>query len=229
MNSQPRHSTRVMSGSGGAGLVAALPPLREGDVVFIATPNYLYRQIAAATGSPASHVGVVLADGDGGWWVAESAVPRVRVQPLERFVRRSEGGWLAVRRLPVPLSAPQSAALRAACDRRQGQWYHTGFDIDSRHRTFCSRFVREVYLEALGLELGEAESFGELLARTPQEGLRGRLRFWRLWFFGRIPWSRRTVTPASQFDSPLLTTVYRSDRTGGFTRPAAGPSPVNAR
>jgi len=77
-------------------------------------------------------------------------------------------------------------------------FYDTGFDLNSRGQ-YCSRFVREVLAEATGVTLGEVETFGALLARNPDASL----AFWRFWFFGRIPWDRQTVTPAS---------LYRSDR-----------------
>lgn len=176
--------------------------LKSGDILFVSTPAYLYRKVAQATGSPASHVGIAFEDPRRGWLVAESAVPLSRYSPLRRFLRRSDRGWFAVRRLPRELTAAEVVALRAACDRRMGLWYHTGFNYESR-RMFCSKFVHEVYREALGLEIGTVETFGELLRRNPEEGL----GFWKLWFFGRIPWARRTVTPASQLCSPALRNV----------------------
>lgn len=188
-----------------AGGAAVALELRPGDLVFVATPNYLYRHVARATGCPASHVGIVFADGRDGWVVAESAVPRSRFLPLGRFLAHSDGGWFAVRRLGNDLSEAQVKALRAACEVRMGRWYHLGFDYGSP-RQFCSKFVYEVYREALGVEIGEIETFGALLRGNPRE----RLGFWKLWFFGRIPWSRRTVTPASQLRSPAMRTLYSS-------------------
>jgi len=34
------------------------------------------------------------------------------------------------------------------------------------------------------------------------------LRLWRSWYFGRIPWERTTVTPASLYRSPALSVVF---------------------
>jgi hypothetical protein len=87
-----------------------------------------------------------------------------------------------------------------------GRWYHLGFNYDSR-RMFCSKFVHEVFREALGVEIGTVQTFGELLECKPDQAL----GFWKLWFFGRIPWTRRTVTPASQLASPLLQAVFGAD------------------
>ena len=83
-----------------------------------------------------------------------------------------------------------------------GKWYHLGFDLDSRHQ-FCSKFVYEIFREAVGVEIGSVELFRDLLARNPHSPL----QFWKMWFIGRIPWDRRTITPGSQFESTLLKPV----------------------
>jgi len=108
-----------------------------------------------------------------------------------------------VARLQDPLDSRQRNRIAAAARRRSGVLYDTGFDLHSR-RQFCSRYVREVLMEATGTAVGDVESFFSLLARNPDADL----RFWRLWYFGRIPWSRQTVTPASLLASPRLRTVF---------------------
>ena len=190
--------------------------LQSGDIVFVATPTLLYRMVARATGSRATHVGIAFRDEQRGWLVAESAVPRSRYSTLKRFLARSDQRWFVIRRLGRDLAPEEVQKLRAACDARMGVWYHTGFKYDSA-RMFCSKFVHEVYREALGVDIGTVETFSELLHRNPEE----KLGFWKWWFFGRIPWSRRTVTPASQMLSPLLRTVVQSS-------PANGPSRFTA-
>lgn len=179
--------------------------LRDGDVIFSSIPNPLYQRIADATGSTASHVGILFRREDGSWWVAESKVPCVRYSTLDNFIGRSISEWHVVRRLHQPLTPVQAAALRQECDKRMGLLYHTGFRYESK-RMFCSKFVHEVFRDALGVEVGRVETFGELLQRHPATSL----RFWKIWFFGRIPWNRLTVTPASQLESSALTTVFES-------------------
>jgi hypothetical protein len=180
--------------------------LQAGDIVFIAIANPLYRRVGAATGSRATHVGIVFADGAGGWTVAESTIPVAKYTPLPDFLARSDRGWSAVRRLKGGLTAAQVQSLRAECDSRLGIFYHTGFRLDSR-RQFCSKLVYESFLSATGIEVGAVQTFSDLLRQRPQTSL----WFWRLWFFGLVPWSRRTVTPASQVTSPLLEAVFDSD------------------
>lgn len=179
--------------------------LRSGDIIFIAIPNPLFSHVSAATGCPATHVGIVFNDPAKGWVVAESAVPLSKITPLDKFIARSADGWCVIRRLKLGLTDAQVRALRTECDARMGVLYHPGFRYES-DRLFCSKFVYDVYESALGIHVGELETFSELLHRRPESSL----TFWKVWFFGRIPWNRITVTPASQFESARLKTVWQS-------------------
>jgi len=178
---------------------------REGDIIFSRIPNLLYRKVAEATGSPTSHVGILFSDGQGGWMVAESKVPVARYSTLHNFLARSAGGWHVIRRLRTPLTPDQVKALRAAADARMGSLYHSGFDFAAK-RTFCSKFVHEVFKAALGVEVGRVETFAQLLHKQPATAL----AFWKCWFFGNIPWQRTTVTPASQLVCDKLHTIWTS-------------------
>lgn len=178
------------------------PELQPGDVVFTRINNLLYRQVAQATQSWTSHVGVVVRHPQQGLVVAESRVPKSTLTPFDAFVARSERGMYAVRRLPRALSEQEQAALFVAAERRLGMWYDFGFNYDSP-RQYCSKFVYDVMAESTGELIGDLETFQEQLDRFPRCP-RG---FWRLWFFGRIPWGRRAVTPASQFRSKRLQDV----------------------
>jgi hypothetical protein len=174
-----------------------------GDLIFICVPFAPFRKIAAATGSWTNHVGVVVDVGAGGPVIAESKFPLSRMSSLHNFVGRSQRGRVAVSRLGTALTEEQRRRVRSAATSRVGVFYDTGFNLQSR-RQFCSRFVREVIGEATGILLGEVESFATLLSRRPDTDL----RFWTAWYFGRIPWSRETVSPASLLTSPNLETVF---------------------
>jgi hypothetical protein len=174
-----------------------------GDLVFIRVPALPFRKVAAVTGSWTNHVGIVVESGGADPVVAESKFPFSRLTSFSAFVGRSEGGQVALTRLRTPLTADQRRRLCAAAKRRLGVFYDTGFDLYSS-RQFCSRFVREVLHEATGTELGEVITFSSLLEACPE----GDLPFWRFWFFGRIPWSRQTVSPVSLLESPEVATVF---------------------
>ena len=179
--------------------------LQQGDILFISINAFLYKQVARGTGSWCSHVGFAIQQ-QGRWYVMESKVPKVVKTPLRDFLSRTCNGELAVRRLPQPLSEEQIEALKYAAEKRLGQWYHLGFDFDSK-RQFCSKFVHQVYREALGVELGQVQTLEQLLAMNPQACV----GFWRCWYLGFIPWQRRTLTPASQLEDPQLVTVFSNN------------------
>jgi len=187
--------------------------LRIGDLVFTRIPYSPFRQIADVTGAWTNHVGIVVRVSSAGAVIAESRLPISCRTRFTRFVRRSGQRRVAVLRLPRSLSREEVNRLQRAASRRLGRLYDTGFNLRSR-RQFCSRFVREVLQEATNENLGEIITFADLLASNPETDL----RLWRLWYFGSIPWTRTTVTPASLYWSPELTVVFdgevRNDRGG---------------
>jgi hypothetical protein len=177
--------------------------LNVGDVVFIRVVPKPFREVASTTGTWTNHVGVVIEVAGDEPLVAESKFPLSRITPLSAFVHRSEHGRVAVCRLKVPLNDKQRDLVREAALRRVGIYYDTGFNLHSR-RQFCSRYVREVLQDATGVPIGEVQSFAALLRQHPEANL----RFWRLWFFGRIPWARETVSPASLLRCRELQPVF---------------------
>lgn len=82
---------------------------------------------------------------------------------------------------------------------RLNKFYHTGFKYESS-RQFCSKFVFDIYKEALCIPVGDIETFEELLHSNPD----AKLAFWKFWFLGSIPWDRKTVAPASLWQHPNL-------------------------
>lgn len=177
--------------------------LSVGDVVFTRVKARPYKEIARATRSWTNHVGVVVETSGPEPVIGESRFPRSGLTPWSGFVARSERGRVAVLRLRTALTPAQRLRLGQAARRRSGILYDTGFDLHSR-REFCSRYVHEVLGDATGTGVGEIETFARLLAGNPGAGL----GFWYVWYFGRIPWERKTVTPAAILRSPELRTVF---------------------
>jgi hypothetical protein len=177
--------------------------LEVGDVILIRIPIPPFQMIATTTQSWTNHVGIVTDLSVDEPVIAESRFPLSGSTNLSRFIARSTAGRVAVSRLNTVITESQRARVISAVHRRTGILYDTGFDLHSR-RQFCSRFVREVLVEATGIQLGETENFSTLLARNPDADL----GFWRLWYFGRIPWRRETVTPASLLRSPNVHIIF---------------------
>jgi hypothetical protein len=175
--------------------------LKEGDILFISINSFLYKQVAQGTGSWCSHVGFAIQE-KGKWYVLESAVPTVRKTPLHKFLKRTCNNEFALRRLPSELTTTQVLKLKSAADKRMGRWYHLGFNFDST-RQFCSKFVHQVFKDALNISVGKVETLQELIETNPQANL----TFWRAWYLGFIPWKRRTITPSSLLVDPQLDTI----------------------
>lgn len=177
--------------------------LDVGDVVFIRIPSRLFTKVSDTTSSWTNHVGIVTNVSGVEPMIAESRVPFSGETTWPRFVKRSDKGRVAITRFPVHLSQQQQSKLKQAVKMRRGILYDTGFDLYSR-RQFCSRYVREVLEEAVGVALGEVENFATLLNRNPQADQ----TFWRVWYFGSIPWQRETVTPASLLRDTKMQLVF---------------------
>ncbi|MPQ66606.1 MULTISPECIES: YebB family permuted papain-like enzyme [unclassified Pseudomonas] len=204
MNSVIR--SKGVQGSAHVELPVAGPPvgdLQIGDLVFIRVTARPFLEVANATNSWTNHVGVVVGNRGDDPLIAESTFPFARTTPMTRFLERSEHRRCAVARLTAPLNERQRNVLVSAAESRMGTFYDTGFNIGSR-RQFCSRFVREVIQEATAIQLGDVETFATLLRDNPDP----KLAFWRFWYFGRIPWQRHTVTPASVLRSPHLRVIF---------------------
>lgn len=177
--------------------------LEVGDVVFIRIPMAPFTKVADATSSWTNHVGIVSDVSGKEPVISESRVPVSGETSWSKFVQRSDKGRVAVTRLPVPLDVQQQLKLRKSVDAKRGILYDTGFDLSSK-KQFCSRYVREVVDEATGVQLGEVEDFSNLLKRNPQADQ----EFWKIWYFGSIPWQRKTVTPASLLQDGRMRVVF---------------------
>lgn len=186
---------------------SALPGLKEGDIIFTCAKNVIYRKIAQTFQSWESHVGILFCDSSGGWKVAESTLPITKFTPLDKFLLQSEDGRFVIRRLRAGLSQEETPRLRVAVESRMGKLYDLGFQYDSS-RLYCSKFVYDTFLEATGQRIGRIETFREMFEENPGAPV----SFWRAWFFGRIPWERRTVTTTSQLHSANLVTVFDSEK-----------------
>jgi sterol desaturase/sphingolipid hydroxylase (fatty acid hydroxylase superfamily) len=179
---------------------AAEATVAEGDLVFLDTPHFLFRAVAKSTNSWTSHVGIVFKN-ETGWVVRESKVPLSGERPLCDYLKSSAEYKFEIRRFHRPLTPDEVATLRKISDGLFHKIYNFGFDFDSP-RYFCSKFVYVVY-KSIGIEVGTLQTFNELFQVNPQT----ETSFWKFWFFGSIPWERRTVTPASQLNDSQFVTI----------------------
>jgi len=180
--------------------------LAVGDIVFVHIDALFFSKVARDTGSWTNHVGIVTDISNGEPIICESTVPFSKRTKLSRFIARSKDRRVTVKRLSHPMNQAQQAAIQKSAKKRLYRLYDGGFNLASR-KQFCSRFVYEVVKESLDIELGKVQTLRTLLDENPDADM----RFWRLWYFGRIPWERKTVTPASQLNDPQMETVFEGN------------------
>lgn len=177
--------------------------LEVGDAVFIHVPALLFKKISNTTASWTNHVGIVVDVTGKEPIIGESRVPFSGTTTLSRFVGRSAAGRVEVRRLNTVLTVQQKENVLLAAKKRSWKLYDTGFNLHS-NRQFCSRYVREILEDATGTSVGKVESFETLLKNNPNTDL----KFWKLWFFGDIPWARETVSPSRLQQSEEMHTLF---------------------
>lgn len=199
------HSQATGGGISPETLRQITPQLQDGDLIFIRIGNPVFRQVAKTTRSWETHVGILFSRPDGTWQVAESRFPLSKFSSLDRFIGRSEHGRFLITRPQVELTPEEKEQLRQSARERMGKLYDLGFNYDSR-LLYCSKFVFDVYREATGRQVGNLTTFRQLLADNSQAPL----RFWRVWFFGFIPWERRCITTTSELKSREFVPVYDS-------------------
>ena len=133
-----------------------------GDIAFTCIGAALFGQISAASNCWSNHVGIIIGHNGEDFLVAESRVPLSTITTLSRFIKRSANQRYAIKRLDAGLTEQQKQRIVEQVPSRLRKLYHTGFKYESS-RQFCSKFVFDIYKEALCIPVGEIETFGELL------------------------------------------------------------------
>jgi len=175
--------------------------IAEGDVVFTSNHNYLFRRVERDTKTWTSHVGVAFKNDLKEWVVYESTFPQSKITPLCEFMQRSYENRIEIKRINSGLAVSQTRVMKMAATRQLGLSYDQGFDYADNKKSFCSKFVYNTY-KAVSIEMGSLHTFQEVLDENPDMDL----SFWKIWFIGRIPYQRVTISPAEQ----ILDTKYIS-------------------
>jgi hypothetical protein len=181
------------------------PLCQEGDLIFLDMDSVIFEQVAVATQTWTSHVGIAVFDE--GWQVVESALLVSRKSSLCKYLARTEDGRFAVRRLNSYISPHKMIELKDYLSEQMGVPYDTGFDYDEADSLFCSKLVYNAFADVLNVEVGEIKTLQMIFDENPN----GSLTFWKWWFLGSIPWDRRTVTPKDQLIDDDFWTVLQSD------------------
>jgi hypothetical protein len=177
----------------------------SGDILFTSSDSEVFQKVAKSTLSWTSHVGLALAESDKQIYIYESTLPVSKKTKLCDFVKRTSKEQIAILRPRTKIDSFSLQRLKFKAESLLGRVYHTGFDYDSKTRMYCSKFVYDIYIEALGIEIGYIETFADLIRKNPDPEL---IKFWDKWFLGKIPEHRRVVTPASQLEDNDLEMIF---------------------
>lgn len=175
--------------------------MKVGDIIFIHIPFPPFAKISTTTMSWTNHVGIVSRIEGGEVWIAESKLPIVYEGKLNKFLLKAYKREYRIYRVSG-YEQSMNKKLLESINKRIGIKYDLGFDLDSK-KTYCSKFVREVYKEVLDIDLGEVENFKTLLTKNKKMSL----IFWKIWYLFNIPWERKTVSPASIMLDKKLTLI----------------------
>jgi hypothetical protein len=139
--------------------LAALPPLRNGDILFQSARSDQALAIMLATRSLYTHAGIVEVEPDGRIDVIQAA-QIVVATPLAAWIKQSYGERLTIMRFPG-LSAAQGAQVAAAAAALQGRPYDYFFRL-SPDEIYCSELVYDAFLNGPHIQLGTLQPIGSL-------------------------------------------------------------------
>lgn len=183
-------------------LPAAAAALRPGDVVYIALPGAAGDAIEGASGSIASHVGLVTAHPGGALQVVHS-YGRVREEPLARFLARGTGTWAANR---FPFASPAARDRFVAAARGfLGVAYDRQYLL-TNDSLYCSELVYRAFLDGLG---------AVPVAATPMDFHPEDPELWAFWtrfFRGQVPQGEPGISPGDYLEDPGFQLLYDSLR-----------------
>jgi hypothetical protein len=178
------------------------PEVKDGDLIFQTSRSSQSLAIQRATGSPYSHMGLILYR-DGNPFVFE-AISTVQFTSLDRWIARGTGGRFVVKRLrdaSTALTPATIGKLRRAARKFEGHAYDLAFDW-SDSRIYCSELVWKAYDRALGIQIGSLQRVRDFNLSDPVVQAKMRERYGT-----DIPLNAPVISPVAMFKSERLVTV----------------------
>lgn len=177
--------------------------LRIGDIIFHKSKSQQSAALNEATGSPWTHVGILVQDKNKkGWYVAEAIGPVVTT-PLKNFIARGRNSEYRIYRFKNFDPNLQAEALYKAIQ-RQNKPYDIYFEF-SDERTYCSELVYKAFKEVTGQEVGRVQKMKEMKLTGPY--VKALIKK-RLTDTGReLNPEEPIITPIGQMREPQLTFI----------------------
>lgn len=181
---------------------AMLPLLKDGDMIFQSSISPQCKAVQLATGSPYSHCGLVFHE-DGKPYVLEAVQP-VTVTTLTDWIARGKNKHYVIKRLKEAdkvLSEEILAKMKGIGEGFLGKNYDATFEW-SDSRIYCSELIWKIYQRGAGIEVGKLEKLKDFDLSSAEVKSKLKERYGN-----QIPLEETVISPASLFNSELLTTV----------------------
>lgn len=177
-------------------------PLQSGDIIFQTSESSQSNAIQLATHSPYSHCGIIFKY-DKDYFVYEAS-SKVRELALDRWIEQGKDQAFVVKRLKDAeniLTPENVKKLHKAKDTFYQKDYDQYFNW-SNDQIYCSELIWKMYRDALGIEIGKLQLLKEFDFKDPVVGKLLKERYG-----DNIPYNDTVVSPASIFNSDILTGV----------------------
>ena len=176
--------------------------IKNGDLIFQTSLSGQSKAIQLATHSEYSHCGLIYKSGND-YFVFEAVQP-VKQTPLDKWIARGEGGHFVIKRLKNAdqvLTAETLKKMKQVGDSFNGKNYDIYFDW-SDEKIYCSELIWKIYQRATGIEVGKLEKLRDfdLTSDAVKQKMKER-------YGGNLPLDETVISPASIFNSDLLTTI----------------------
>lgn len=176
--------------------------IKNGDLIFQTSVSKQSKAIQLATKSKYSHCGIIYKK-DSKFFVLEAVQP-VKNTPIEKWIARGLNGKYVIKRLRNAdkiLNANVLSKMEEIGSQFIGKNYDSTFEW-SDDKIYCSELIWKIYQRATGIEIGKPQKLinFDLSNIAVKKKLKDR-------YGDKIPTDEIVISPASIFDSELLTTV----------------------
>lgn len=179
-----------------------LPELKDGDMIFQSSISPQCRAVQLATHSPYSHCGLIFHE-QGKAYVLEAIQP-VTVTTLTDWIARGKNKHYVIKRLKEAdkvLSEEVLAKMKGIGEGFLGKNYDATFEW-SDSRIYCSELIWKIYQRGAGIEVGKLEKLKDFDLSSAEVKSKLKERYGN-----QIPLEETVISPASVFNSDLLTTI----------------------
>ena len=184
--------------------------LHDGDIIFKQSQTSQSVALREATGSPWTHMGIVLLDRND-LRVLEAGMNGVAYASLDSFVGRSRERRVIVKRLRDEgrLTSDARARMHASLRGDLGKDYDNLFEWSDK-KIYCSELIWRAYERGLGLSLGHVQRMRDLRYDRPavQKLIRERFHLHGSEIQTSALLDEQVVTPISILSSNVLVTVF---------------------